>query len=145
MIFLDNLSASLLQLCDEFNLTYESASERCNISSRYFGDIARRKTTPSVSTLEKLCVGFERTPNELLLISDTDMQSMSRFRHPMPVCRIHYFRRPHGLDGFPVCPQCAITMEREYQRFCDRCGQSLDWHTYKDACLLNNTPLPPVP
>lgn len=66
-MFLDNLSVSVLRICDRKNLTYDSASERCDISARYFGDIARRKSAPTIRTLEKLCAGLETTPNELLL------------------------------------------------------------------------------
>lgn len=39
---------------------------------------------------------------------------------------------PSG-DSFPVCPSCAITLEREYQAYCDRCGQRLEWKYFKDA------------
>ena len=28
-------------------------------------------------------------------------------------------------DCFPVCPRCDVTLEREYMRYCDRCGQAL--------------------
>lgn len=28
---------------------------------------------------------------------------------------------------FPLCPQCGLPLEREYQSFCDRCGQKLSW------------------
>ena len=31
---------------------------------------------------------------------------------------------------YPVCPRCRITLEREYQAYCDRCGQALDWKKY---------------
>ena len=53
-MFLDNLSTSILKLCDTQKLSYEAASERCDLSSRYFGDIARGKTAPTILTLEKL-------------------------------------------------------------------------------------------
>ena len=53
-MFLDNLSTSVLKLCDTQKLSYEAASERCDLSSRYFGDIARGKTAPTILTLEKL-------------------------------------------------------------------------------------------
>ncbi len=33
---------------------------------------------------------------------------------------------PNG-DCYPVCPQCGLTLDREYQVFCDRCGQRLMW------------------
>jgi len=39
-------------------------------------------------------------------------------------------------DAFPVCPRCRITLEREYQRFCDRCGQHLDWDNFDDAEIV---------
>ena len=51
-MFLDNLSTSVLRLCDTRKLSYEVASERCDLSSRYFGDIARGKTAPTILTLE---------------------------------------------------------------------------------------------
>lgn len=66
-MFLDNLASTVLFLCGAKSLSYEQASERCQISPRYFGDIARGKTAPSVLTLEKLCSGLDTTPNELLL------------------------------------------------------------------------------
>lgn len=55
------------------------------------------------------------------------------FRIPMPVTQLRLL----GRDGaYPLCPQCRITMEREYQRFCDRCGQRLDWRGYKRAQII---------
>ena len=32
--------------------------------------------------------------------------------------------------GYYVCPRCKVTMEREFQSYCDRCGQALDWKGY---------------
>lgn len=130
-MFLDNLSSAVLRLCDEHDLTYETASERCDLSSRYFGDIARRKTSPSITTLEKLCTGFQRTPNDLLIPSSTP--SDISFRQKMPVTCVRWYPGAHGMCAFPVCPRCDITMEREYQFFCDRCGQRLDWEAFP-AC-----------
>ena len=34
---------------------------------------------------------------------------------------------------FPECPRCGSTMERDFQRFCDRCGQRLNWSQF-DEC-----------
>lgn len=84
-MFLDNLSTSVLRLCDTRKLSYEAASERCDLSSRYFGSIARGKTAPTILTLEKLCVGFDLTPNDLLIPSAI-WREMS-FRKPIPVSR----------------------------------------------------------
>lgn len=30
-------------------------------------------------------------------------------------------------------PRCGSTMEREYQYFCDRCGQRLSWRGFDDV------------
>ena len=133
-MFLDNLSTSVLRLCDSRKLSYEAASERCELSSRYFGDIARGKTAPTILTLEKLCVGFELTPNDLLIPSKI-WREMS-FRKPMPVTQIRCFCCPYGITAFPVCPQCGATMEREYQSFCDRCGQCLNWKGFSKAAII---------
>ena len=133
-MFLDNLSASILRLCDTRKLSYEAASERCDLSPRYFGDIARGKTAPTILTLEKLCFGFKLTPNELLIPSDIWREML--FRKPMPVTQIRSFHFLHGLAAFPVCPQCGRTIEREYQPYCDRCGQCLDWKDFSKAAIL---------
>lgn len=58
------------------------------------------------------------------------------FREPMPVTHIRCFRYLSGVTGFPVCPQCGRTMEREYQSYCDRCGQRLDWDNFSKATII---------
>lgn len=133
-MFLDNLSTSVLRLCDTRNLSYEAASERCDLSSRYFGDIARGKTAPTILTLEKLCVGFDLTPNDLLIPSE--VRKEMAFREPMPVKQIRCFQYLSGMAGFPVYPQCGRTMERKYQPYCDRCGQRLDWDNFSKATII---------
>ena len=105
-MFLDNLSTSVLKLCDTQKLSYEAASERCDLSSRYFGDIARGKTAPTILTLEKLCVGFELTPNDLLIPSE--LWREMAFREPMPVTHIRCFRYPSG-DRHAGCRRCNNT------------------------------------
>ena len=134
-MFLDNLSTAVLHLCDVRKLSYETASERCNLSARYFGDIARGRTAPTILTLEKLCIGFDLTPNDLL-ISLTIQREIS-FREPMPVTHIRRFYQHLGTTSFPICPRCGITMEREYQSYCDRCGQRLDWKNLSKAILVS--------
>ena len=32
---------------------------------------------------------------------------------------------------FPICPRCKVSLEIEYQNFCDRCGQRLEWKRFK--------------
>lgn len=42
----------------------------------------------------------------------------------------------HSGDAYPICPQCCVPMDREYQHFCDRCGQRLDWAAYRHALIV---------
>lgn len=40
-------------------------------------------------------------------------------------------------DGaYYLCPGCAVTLDREFQNYCDRCGQKLDWSGYRKARLI---------
>ena len=133
-MFLDNLSGSVLRLCDINKLSYEAASERCDLSSRYFGDIARGKTAPTIITLEKLCKGFKLTPNDLLIPSSLWQELI--YRKPMPVTQLRAHRGYYGYSEYPVCPQCGATLEREYQAFCDRCGQNLCWNYFDEATVI---------
>ena len=128
-MFSANLSSSILRLCGMYKLSYEAASERCELSARYFAQIAQGKTSPSILTLEKLCIGFDRTPNDLLIPSSSHPQELS-YRIPMPVTEVRCFDSASGRLCFPVCPHCGQTMEREYQSYCDRCGQCLDWERF---------------
>ena len=41
-----------------------------------------------------------------------------------------------GFGCYPICPCCRLTLDREYQHFCDRCGQELDWKDYSNAIII---------
>lgn len=56
-----------------------------------------------------------------------------RFRRPMAVRKVLVFQ---SGAAYPVCPRCERTLEREYQSFCDRCGQQLDWRDFDSALIL---------
>ena len=38
---------------------------------------------------------------------------------------------------YPVCPRCNMTFEREYQAYCDRCGQALGWNGFSNATVVD--------
>lgn len=48
------------------------------------------------------------------------------YRIPMPVVQI----RVYNDGGYPVCPRCDSSFDREYTQFCDRCGQRLSWNQF---------------
>ena len=55
------------------------------------------------------------------------------FRTPMTVTELHLFR---DRSAYPVCPRCHMTLDREYQAFCDRCGQALNWNLFQEAMVV---------
>ncbi len=61
------------------------------------------------------------------------MDSAEAFRLPMAVTEIHQFQNG---STYPVCPRCRITLDREYQNYCDRCGQALNWKSYGSALTV---------
>lgn len=133
-MFLDNLSYAVLRLCNENQLSYKAASERCCLNPRSLGNIVRCKTVPTILTLEKLCTGFNCTPNDLLLLPSSHAENS--FREPMLVTRICCYKTFHSKTAYPICPRCSITLDREYQTYCDRCGQRLDWSRLRKATII---------
>lgn len=59
--------------------------------------------------------------------------------HRQPVRVTHILRLPCGTE-FPICPACKITLEREYQQYCDRCGQCLSWVGFSKAQIVRWSP-----
>ena len=58
------------------------------------------------------------------------------YRFPMAVAELMVFSSFCGSTAYYVCPRCRITMEREYQSYCDRCGQRLDWTNCQNARIV---------
>ena len=50
------------------------------------------------------------------------------YREPMNVTEILHSGESYA---YPICPKCHISMNREYQMFCDRCGQKLSWKHFR--------------
>ena len=73
-------------------------------------------------------------------VATIDPATAVSFRTPLQVSHTRVFRY-HGfsafcLTAFPICPRCNTTMEREYQAYCDRCGQALDWKHYDRSIII---------
>ncbi len=59
--------------------------------------------------------------------------ALAAYRIPMPVTELMVFP---GRSAYYVCPRCGITVEREYMRYCDRCGQRLGWRNCERARIV---------
>ena len=56
------------------------------------------------------------------------------YRMPFPVTKVKVYCNG---DSYPVCPRCDCTMDREYMKFCDRCGQHLAWGAFDFAGIIH--------
>ena len=65
------------------------------------------------------------------------------YRLSKPVTAIRHYPKLYPPTSFPVCPRCDVTLEREYQSYCDRCGQHLNWRGYgKTTTVIITLPKP---
>ena len=135
-MFSDDLSVSLLRFCDTHRLSYERAAELCGCSSRYFGRIVRKESCPSLLVFEGICHGLGMTPNQLLGVTAPPQPKDMSFRVPAPVTEVVLLGRGENATSFPVCPRCGTTLEREFQSYCDRCGQCLYWRGLCHASVI---------
>ena len=56
------------------------------------------------------------------------------YRRPMQVKEYILYQGIFGEESaYYLCPRCDVTMEREYQSYCDRCGQCLSWRRIHKA------------
>jgi len=53
------------------------------------------------------------------------------YRIPLYVTETRTYSSKRGQLAYPVCPRCGRSIEREYQSYCDRCGQCLRWDAYE--------------
>lgn len=58
------------------------------------------------------------------------------YRRPMLVRELMVFPAMRPMDSYYVCPRCQTTLEREFVKYCDRCGQCLDWEQYEQARIV---------
>lgn len=55
------------------------------------------------------------------------------FRKALSVNEIIVFK---SGDSYPLCPRCKVSIEREYMKYCDRCGQCLCWVGFRKAKII---------
>ncbi|MBQ8202947.1 MAG: helix-turn-helix transcriptional regulator [Clostridia bacterium] len=132
MTFSENLSKALAKHIKETNSTQLKLANESNLSHRFVGDIIRGDSVPTLRTFEQICAALEVTPNDLLLREEYNIIESK------PVTKIFWNRKMGDLGYFPICPNCNITLEREYQAYCDRCGAKLSWKQYDKAEIISS-------
>ena len=59
--------------------------------------------------------------------------SAEAYRIPLQVRKVIQFKEGYS---YPICPRCDCSLDREYMRYCDRCGQHLVWNYLRDARVV---------
>ena len=54
------------------------------------------------------------------------------FRVKAQICEV--MQRSDG--AYYLCPRCRKSLDRDFQSYCDRCGQRLDWAGYRKARVI---------
>ena len=135
-MFSDRLTEALLSICKLRNLSYEAASELCDISPRHFGDIIRKDAAPTITVLEKMCAAFHVTPNDLLGYSgipDDEEKDIAEVKEA------YCFHLQNHVAVCPVCPKCHHLVAQDYQNYCGHCGQMLSWDDYEHVQIVELT------
>ncbi len=70
-------------------------------------------------------------------VSDISPEVAVSFRTPMAVTAVRSYKTGRSSTIYPICPRCGITMEHEYQSYCDRCGQALNWRRFSKAKVIS--------
>lgn len=75
---------------------------------------------------------YQSKMNRPILFPRDNYESVQRL-NPMRVRQV--LQLPSGYT-YPICPACEITLDREYQSYCDRCGQCLNWNQFDKAMII---------
>ncbi len=115
-------------------LSQEKAAEALDCGTRSLQGYEAGRNEPPVSVLLKMTHLYQCEISELYPPHRKQEESPPSYRVPICVSAVRAYRDSiFGTTFFPVCPRCRVSLEREYQRYCDRCGQALNWSRYSYA------------
>ena len=132
-MYLKRFASNLSYLLLNSDLTLLSISEITGVSTSTINKILHSQQAPSLKTFEKICRGLSLTPNDFLTSGKIKIPEKYLSKS---VTKILVFYESGQNLGFPVCPGCNITLDREYQSYCDRCGCKLNWSNFSNAEII---------
>ena len=136
-MFTKELSAKLIKIIDERDLTVEALAEAAKLTREQLTNIKNGKSEPKLTSLEKICTALELNPNDLLL-NEKSLQSDKSI--PKPVTQILCNGSQHSHTYNALCPCCNHKLNSDWQSYCDNCGQRLSWNQYSKAELIFQIP-----
>ncbi len=134
-MFSKELAVKLLKIIDERDMTLESVAEATGLTYRFISNVTRGVQVPGLDTFEKICAGLELEPNDLLINEKSKLKDKSR---PMNVNKVYCKGESFSVAFLPVCPSCEAILHREFENYCEKCGQRLSWKDYENSELIMN-------
>ena len=131
------LSAHLIKIIDERELTVEALATAAGLTREYLTKVKNGKHVASLTTLEKLCTALELNPNDLLLNEKSMQQDKSKSKQ---VNTMYCQKKGDTFTYTPICPACNSMLHSNWQSYCDFCGQRLSWESYIDSKVIYNKP-----
>ena len=132
-MFTKEFATKLLKIIDERNMTLESVADAAKLSSRFISNIITGRQKPTLDSFEKICSALQLEPNDLLISDKSKQPEKSK---PMAVTKIFCRDRSNAYTYRAVCPSCNRPLSSDWQSYCDRCGQRLNWEQYSKADLV---------
>lgn len=126
-MFTKELSAQLIKIIDERELTVESLAVAAGLTREQLSNIKNGKAVPKLTSIEKLCTALEVDPNDLLLNEKSMQPKKAKAK------QVNTMYSPQGTNGntyIPVCPTCNSLLHSDWESYCGYCGQRLNWERY---------------
>ena len=136
-MFSKELSAKLLKIIDERDMTLVSLAEASGLTREFIGKIASGKQVPTLNSFEKICSALELEPNDLLI---NDKSKNGEKSKAMEVNTAYCNQKGNIYTYIPICPSCNTLLHNDWQSYCDNCGQKLSWKNYIDSTVVMKKP-----
>lgn len=137
LMFTKELSANILKIVNERDMTLVSLAEAAGLTREYVGNIASGKQVPTLTSFEKICSALELEPNDLLV----NEKSKTGERAKAMRVNTSYCQKKGDISSYiPICPNCNSLLQNSWQSYCDYCGQKLSWERYIKSNVTMDLP-----
>ena len=148
-LFKNYFHAHLVKSCASMKLSKTAAAKLLQMTYRSYSALENRENSCRGLTLALYLIYMSENPLAFLcdfaaklnlpISSSFDATTVASnmalsYRLPMSVKEIK--RDAHG-NRHAICPRCGMHLDHTDKRYCDQCGQRLDWNSFPGP-IINN-------
>ena len=130
----ERIGKNIVQLRKQKGITQEYLALESEMAVSYLRAIEHGVANPTIDALDRLAKVLNVSIESVIDPKDNTGTKEETYREPMPVTEVLVL--PKVSSEFSVCPRCRSSLEREYQSYCDRCGQHLSWNDFHHAKVI---------